>query len=429
MGSSGIRSAGELLAGVKAELQRLRRGVGLDDTKKVREQRLLYELICGDRVSPEDGARTVREAVEVAIDRLGPELRKYALVDFNRDREYPGETLTKRQARLAGELGYVPDTIRRWSARALDAVADSLVSGRPGASRAAQAEAGQEVGGSEPPRPGDWQETLCAFWNLRSGVDVVCSEVPRAQLPDYASPDHRDYLYYARFADLDSLIYVGKRFIMALPSVDAQEFQPSRYDRRGNRTLLVLGGPAYNSLFSEYQDELDTFEFEPRESGHYDPFIMKVQERRQLHPRWTPARKLRTDVSVFVRLTSNSGHKVFLVAGCLTLGVLGAAMCFLHGEHGARNVRYIDGMVRDGDFVMVTEVGYTGPDRTPNMPDLSKAEPTFLLARPRGSAGSFEVVLGGQLRCHVDDGADGLDGLDASDDEEHQQGSRQELEQ
>ncbi|WP_327118887.1 hypothetical protein OHB12_11740 [Nocardia sp. NBC_01730] len=35
-------------------------------------------------------------------------------------------------------------------------------------------------------------------------VDIVGSEIPASECPDYASPSDRNYLRYAKFADLDT---------------------------------------------------------------------------------------------------------------------------------------------------------------------------------------------------------------------------------
>ncbi len=382
--SSGIGHVGDLLADVQGELQRLRQGVGIEDAGVVTRLLVLHQLICGDHAGVIDGGVSqVQHAVRAAIDDLGPDLRRYALVDFNLDRNYSGGTLTQRQGHLAADLKCDPKTVRRHAGVALDAIAVALASGTNSLVAAPVPEIDRQAG--------TWQETLSRFWSLRSGVEVVCSEIPEGDRPSYASPTHHNYLYYARFVDLDSLIYVGRRFVQTLPTVDVRELQPSQYGRLGTATLLVLGGPPYNRVFRQYQDQLEIFEFELRPTGQDDPLVIKPLGSRRFGPRWTRTKELLTDVSVFVRLTLTQGNKVFLAAGCLTLGVLGASMCFLHGEQGAGNVRYIDRMVEDRDFIMVAEVGRGGIDGTPNMSDLAQVPPMLLISRDE--RGAFEDVV------------------------------------
>ena len=112
---------------------------------------------------------------------------------------------------------------------------------------------------------------------------------------------------------------------------------------------------------------------------------------RHFGPRWTRSRELLTDVAVIVRLTLARGTRVFLAAGCLTLGVLGAAMYFLEGERGAANSGYVDELVGGRDFVLVAEVTRIG-DIT-DVADLSVTGPMLLLAR--NSKGAFDVMVDG----------------------------------
>lgn len=104
---------------------------------------------------------------------------------------------------------------------------------------------------------------------------------------------------------------------------------------------------------------------------------------------WTPQSEHLSDIAVFVRLTLSQGTTVFLLGGCLTLGVLGAAQCFLQGECGAANARYITDLVDERDFVLVTEAARLGG--ITDIADLTRSTPLVLLAR--GAGGHFEVLV------------------------------------
>ena len=398
MRTGGTRSAVHSLSSVKDELKRLRQGWGLGNTKAVRERSpALHQLICGDLPESDDGASEVvqiQRAVRAAIAGLNPDLRQYALVDFNLDEQYPGRTLTERQEKLAAGLKCVAKTVRRRANPALDAVAVALVSAGTQRTHVAALDM-PPIDGIEPPQAGSWQEKLCAFWGLTNGdwVDVVCSELPEEYLPDYASPEHHNYLRYAKFADLDSLIYVGRRFVQALPTIGVREFPPSWYSQGSTNTLLVLGGPPYNEVFRKFQDQqLRTVRFESRQGGEDDPLLVEPLNNRLFGPRWTSTNELLADVLVFARLTLTQGTKVFLAAGCLTLGVYGAAMCFLHGELGARNVAYIDALLGSRDFVLVAEVSRIGSvGAFPNMSDFTNVGPMLVIARDKDN--EFRDIL------------------------------------
>ncbi|MGH3502339.1 MAG: hypothetical protein ACRDQA_15845, partial [Nocardioidaceae bacterium] len=98
-----------------------------------------------------------------------------------------------------------------------------------------------------------------------------------------------------------------------------------------------------------------------------------------LGPRWTPRQELLEDLAVFTRLTLAQGTTVFLLGGCLTLGVLGSARCLLDVERGPNNVRYVTEQVGGDDFVLVTEARRVGG--ITDVADLTAINPLLLLSR------------------------------------------------
>ncbi|MPZ63988.1 MAG: hypothetical protein GEU83_00170 [Pseudonocardiaceae bacterium] len=224
---------------------------------------------------------------------------------------------------------------------------------------------------------------VAGFWRISSdaSVDIVCSEIPEEERPAFAFPHDRNYLRYAKFADLDSLIYVRARLLQTLPTVGIRDFSPSEYYGAGADSLIVIGGPPWNAKFREFLPQLP-FYFEPNSLGEDDPLVVPCLGYRQLGPSWTPRSELLSDVAVFVRLTLRQGTTVFLLGGCLTLGVLGSAKCFLHGDHGAANIQYVSDLVGERDFVLVTEAARLGD--IADIADLPRAAPLLLLrACPR----------------------------------------------
>jgi hypothetical protein len=140
----------------------------------------------------------------------------------------------------------------------------------------------------------------------------------------------------------------------------------------------VVGGPPWNAKYREFLPQLP-FYFEPHPLGEDDPLVVPGLDGLTLAPRWTERQELLEDLTVFTRLTLAQGTTVFLLGGCLTLGVLGAARCLLEAERGARSVRYVAQQVGEDDFVLVTEARRVGG--ITDVADLATVNPLLLLSR------------------------------------------------
>lgn len=382
-------------AWVKAELRRLRQGQGLAHPASVmRLDPRLRRLVAGQAAGPDaaDGTDEIVRlvsAIRLAISKLGSHERLFAEVDFNLISEHSHPTLTDRQESLARERKCAAKTVRRHADQALDTLALIITSGdlaslisRNGSERPA-APPDQSPGGDR------WRHALRSFWRLApdSTVDVVCSEIPEPERPGFASPGDRNYLRYAKFADLDSLIYVRTRLAQACPEVTVRDFSPSEHFSTDADSLIVIGGPPWNAKFREFLPQLP-FHFESHPLGEDDPLVVPKLDGLRLSPRWTANRELLEDLAVFTRLTLARGTTVYLLGGCLTLGVLAAAQCFLHGERGASNVGYANSIAGDADFTLITEAQRVGG--ITDVADLARVPPLLLLAR--SGSGPFQVV-------------------------------------
>lgn len=374
---------------LKDSLKRLRQGHGL-----ARPTALLTALPEPIREHLADGtpsepgsAEEVTLLVAVlrrAIEALADDERLSVEVDFNLVAEHRYPTLTERQESLARLQKCAAKTVRRHSDRALDTLAYLLLSnGQPSvASRARSIGAAlptdrvQSTVGQIAP----WGEDLRAFWRLANGsrIDIVCSEIPEDELPEYASPADRNYLRYAKFADLDTLIYLRTRFAQLAPTVTIRDFAPSEGHDTQADVLVMVGGPVWNATYRDFLPQLP-FYFDPHPLGEDDPLVVPDLNGLTLGPRWTERQELLEDLAVFTRLTLAQGTAVFLLGGCLTLGVLGAARCLLEAERGARSVRYVTAQVGAADFVLVTEARRVGG--ITDVADLTMVNPLLLLSR------------------------------------------------
>jgi hypothetical protein len=405
---------------VKAELRRLRQGQGLAHPATVmRLDERLRQLIIGDTAAPAaDQIALLVAALRRAIGRLDRFERLFAQVDFNIVAAHSHPTLSDRQESLARERRCAVKTVRRHADRALDTLAlvvalgdqATLIwpDGRP-APASQPTLADQPAPASQPtpasqPAPADqpalagagraadcWQRSLCAFWQLapEATVDVVCSELP---VPEAARPAPADpgCARYSRFADIDALVYVRTRLANACPELIVRDFASSEHHSADADTMIVIGGPAWNAKFRDFLPHLP-FHFAAGPDG---PVVAPVAGDFRLAPRRSASGQLLADVAVVTRLTLGRST-VFLLGGCLRVGVLAAAQCFLHSELGAENARYVTAMAGQADFVLAVEARWAGG--ITEIPDLSRTEPMLLLARR--DDGTFGVLANRTAGC------------------------------
>lgn len=313
-----------------------------------------------------------------AIERLDRHQRTFAKVDFNLDPDHSYPTLTARQESLAQAHACAGKTVRRRANRALEALAFIVVTDRGLASGEPTEDASSDALDASASQP-LWPTTLRSFWRLGPNprVDIVCSEIPEEERPYFASPTDRNYLRYAKFADLDSLIFVRTRLAQLGRDIHVRDFAPSEYHDTDTDTLVVIGGPPWNAKYREFLPQLP-FHFKPHPLGEDDPLVVPQLDGLTIGPRWTEHNDLLEDLAVFTRLTLSQGPTVFLLGGCLTLGVLGAARCFLDQDQGTQNARFITDLVGDADFVVVTEARRVGG--IADVANLDTVDPLLVLA-------------------------------------------------
>lgn len=382
----GIAGVDIVAAEIKRDLQRLRQNAALAEPDAV----LKLSLATRERLTspPEAGdVIAVVTALRHRVAGLAAHVRRYVEVELNWDAGHHYMTLTERQESLAQELGCASKTVRRHADKALGTLALHIAGGEEAAAilnpggRATETpqlvDEPSRSGGAEDSL-GSWQGSLRDFWQLtsHSRVDIVCSEIPEEERPEFADPHDRNYLRYAKFADLDSLIFTRTRLAQLDPDVVIRDFSPSEYFDSDTDTCIVIGGPPWNAKYREFLPQLP-FLFEPHELGEDDPLVIPQLDL-ILGPRWTQDSELVEDLAVFTRLTLAQGTTVILLGGCLTLGVLGAAKCFLQGARGAANAAYITERVGDQNFVLVTEARRVGG--ISDMADLTRTPPLLLLA-------------------------------------------------
>ncbi|QBS41312.1 hypothetical protein [Nocardia sp. CS682] len=381
---------------VKECLIKLRQGQGLarpTTLLSALDESVRTYLCRGHDCEPNSAAQiaVLAKTIGTAIDQLADHERLYVQVDFNLIPEHRFATLTDRQESLASHQKCATKTVRRHAARALDTLAYLLIADpvQPAATAMQNVAAPQRALAH-----GDLIGAVCDFWKLEPGtrVDIVCSEIPDGERPDYASPSDRNYLRYAKFADLDTLIFVRTRLAQLAPTVVVRDFAPSEHYDTHADVLVVIGGPPWNATYRKFLPQLP-FRFDPHPLGQDDPLVVPELDDLTLAPRWTADHELIEDLAVLTRLTVQ-GTTVFLLGGCLTLGVLGAARCVLDTGRGAANAGYLTDRIGSDDFVLVTEARRVGG--ITDVADLTAVEPLLLLSRPTGER--FGVVIDNSKR-------------------------------
>lgn len=375
---------------VRSELVRIRRAQALARPTVLLElSPQLRGHLLGDQPRHGETASQITAlaaALRNAIESVNPDDRAVLEADFNLAAEHTAPTLTERRQSLAAARHVSFRTITRTADKALDTLTLALVTVHQAALVPNdEIEASRQAIQASTDDSGHWRDELARFWGLRPSaqVNIVCSEIPEFQRPPFAHPQDRNYVRYARFADLDSLIYVRTSLACLNGDTPVRDYASSEYhephDSQADRehVLIIVGGPPSNATYRQFQRHLPGG-FELHAEGE-DRSLLVPTLGLTLRPHWTPDQELVEDLAVFARLTFARGLTVFLLAGCLAFGVLVAAQCFLHRELGARNVRYAHNHAGGDDFILLTEARRFG-DIT-DVPDFATVGPLLLMSR------------------------------------------------
>lgn len=377
---------------VRSELIGIRRGQALARPTVVLElSPQIRGHLLADKPRHGDTASQITALLAVlrkAIESLNPEDRAVLEADFHLAAEHSAPTLTERRHSLAATRHVSFRTITRTAEKALETLTLTLVTTHQAGGVLAEAieaadNATQASGATDDNN--HWRDELAGFWGLQrsSQVDIVCSEMPESERPPFAHPQDRNYLRYAKFADLDSLIYIRTSLACLNGDTPVRDYAPSEYhdphDSQADRdlVLIIVGGPPQNATYRQFQRDLPC-NFQLHAESEERSLLVQTLGL-TLRPHWTPDQELVEDLAVFTRLTFARGLTVFLLGGCLTFGVLVAAQCFLHRGLGARNVRYVGNHAGSDDFILITEARRFG-DIT-DVPDFATVGPLLLMSR------------------------------------------------
>ena len=201
-----------------------------------------------------------------------------------------------------------------------------------------------------------YTERIRTFWSFgnQSTLDLVCSSIPSEDTPDFANPSHRNYLRYAKFADLDTLILLHISLARLFPGLIIRDFTSEEHLGHDSENVVIIGGPPWNDKSRNLQAYLP-YSFIEKPLGEDDPLVVHHLPNHIFCPKWSKTGDLFSDISLIARLRYGDCRSIFILAGCLTTGVLGAAKSILTGTEAFANIDFITHRVGDADFVLVFE--------------------------------------------------------------------------
>jgi hypothetical protein len=217
-----------------------------------------------------------------------------------------------------------------------------------------------------------------SMWHFPDGarITLVCYRLEPENLPPHADPSHPNYVRFAGFADLDSLIDIYGAIKAHNPTsqVAIIAAEDLRYRDVASHVVLI-GGKAWNTMMPWFSRIFRV----PIETG--DPFdrgaiVVHDTDGTEREFKYTTVDgELVEDVGFFIRGENPAAplRTLTIVGGITTRGVHGAARCFIEPEMQDRNEEYLNPRFPAGStYCIVMRVpvlnGY------PLTPDLSIAE-------------------------------------------------------
>lgn len=180
------------------------------------------------------------------------------------------------------------------------------------------------------------------LWGLadETAVDVICSEIPTEMRPDYTHHGHPNYLRYAKFADLDSLIFVHELLASEFPTARVRDYGATESIAQHDKGILI-GGAAWNSRVQRIQHCLP-FKFVDAANPETDSLVVEIGEKRWLFESVFDGSGLAvSDYYTFARFSPDGRSCLLLFGGGLTHGVLGGIKSLAHIHPGPTNALYL----------------------------------------------------------------------------------------
>lgn len=190
------------------------------------------------------------------------------------------------------------------------------------------------------------------FWNPSYvDLDIVCPVLPENRRSRHADNLEANYLKYLSYADLDTLFYIQEKSRHHFPLCRTANFRSDKYQDSSSTSSLVVGGPVWNEVAKNIQAALP-LRFIDGGDGNDDPIAEYVDGKEILHSPLLVEGVLECDVSYLARVDMHDGSHTFLISGCRTYGVLGAAKAFFEPSTASANIQFIESWCGSSDFVI-----------------------------------------------------------------------------
>ncbi len=226
------------------------------------------------------------------------------------------------------------------------------------------------------------------FWNRDClDLDIICPVLPEDRRSRHAHYLEANYLKYLSFADLDTLFFLQEKTKDYFPSSRTANFRSDKYEDSRSTTSLVIGGPAWNEIARNIQHSLP-LKFTDGGDGHDDPVTEFVNGEFVFHRPIENNSQIESDISYLARLDMRDGSYTFLISGCRTYGVLGAAKAFFESSVAPANIQLIYNLCQERDFVIAFTTKVIANRAIPSKLDSTTIRSFY----QRGKSGDFERV-------------------------------------
>lgn len=226
------------------------------------------------------------------------------------------------------------------------------------------------------------------FWNPNDlDLDIVCPTLPEERRSRHADHLEDNYLKYLSYADLDTLFYLQEKTREHFSRSKTANFHSEKYSDTESTTSMIVGGPVWNVVARNIQSSLP-LRFVDGGDGNDDPVVEMQDGKEVFHTPNVSQSVLEHDISYFSRIDMNDGSYSFLISGCRTYGVLGAAKAFFESSVAAPNIELIQRLCGRHDFVVAFKSRVISNRVIPARFDTS----TVLSLYRRTQSGDFERI-------------------------------------
>jgi len=241
-----------------------------------------------------------------------------------------------------------------------------------------------------------WREV----WGLgdASSVDVICSEIPDEERPAFARHDHPNYLRYAKFADLDSLVLLHNVCAARFPTLKVHDYGASESIAEHTNAVLI-GGAAWNSRVRRLQEFMPV-KFVDAKHEEADSLVVDVPEGTLIFETIMARSGVpMSDYFVFAKLSPDGTSRLLFFGGGLTHGVLGGIKTFGPSAVGHSNAEFLMKAIgAASEAIVIGRVDHR--DGYLKVPEFTRTKPCLVLRRQDPELGFSTAVSGCSCDLH-----------------------------